>query len=111
MNEANPLGVRVLPLRFTPNASKFKDQECHGLSFVITDWKEFRSFEFGLVVAHALRKLYPKEWETANFMRLLGNKKVYQKIVDGDDVASILKVVDMDLDEFRARKKAFEIYK
>lgn len=111
VNDANPPGVRVLPVRFTPNAAKFKDQECHGLSFVITDWKEFRSFEFGLVIAHALRKLYPTEWEPERFLRLLGNKKVYQQIVDGDDVASIVKFVDQDLDEFRARKQEFEIYK
>jgi uncharacterized protein YbbC (DUF1343 family) len=111
VNAANPPGVRVLPVRFTPNATKFKGQECGGLQFVITDWNEFRSFEFGLVIMHAMRKLYPTKWEPERLMRLLGNKKVYQQIVDGDEVATILKSVENDLEKFRERKKEFEIYK
>jgi len=111
VNDANPPGVRVLPIRFTPNASKFKGEECHGLSFVITDWNEFRSFEFGLTIAHALRKLYPKQWETDKLMRLLGNKQVLEQIDAGKDVHEILAGIEKDLAKFRKRKKEFELYK
>lgn len=110
VNAANPPGVRVLPTRFTPTATKFKGQECGGLSFVITDWNEFRSFEFGLVIMHELRKLYPTKWEPERLIRLLGNKKVYNQIVAGKEVAEILKSMESDLERFRARKKEFEIY-
>jgi uncharacterized protein YbbC (DUF1343 family) len=110
VNEAKPAGVRVLPVRFTPTATKFKGQECHGLSFVVTDWNEFRSFEFGLTIAHALRKLYPAKWETEKLVRLLGNKKVYQQIVDGDDTAAILRAVEKDTTGFRERRKRFLLY-
>ena len=47
VNRANPPGVRVVPIRFTPTSSKFAGEECGGLNFVITDWNEFRSFELG----------------------------------------------------------------
>jgi len=110
VNDANPPGVRVLPIRFTPNGSKFKGEECHGLSFVITDWNEFRSFEFGLTIAHALRKLYPKEWETDKLLRLLGNKEVLQQINDGKDVKEILAGIEKDLAKFRERRKEFLLY-
>jgi uncharacterized protein YbbC (DUF1343 family)/CubicO group peptidase (beta-lactamase class C family) len=110
VNEANPPGVRVLPTRFTPNASRFKGEQCHGLSVVITDWNEFRSFEFGLVVAHSLRTLYPTEWQPERLMRLLGNKNTYQQIVDGKDVADILTSINDDVSKFRVRRKQFLLY-
>jgi uncharacterized protein YbbC (DUF1343 family)/CubicO group peptidase (beta-lactamase class C family) len=111
VNAAKPPGVWVLPVRYTPTDSKFKGQECHGLSIVITDWKAFKPFEFGLIIMHSLHKLYPTTWEPQRLLKLLGNKKIYQQIVDGEDVATILKTVDKDVDEFRARKKEFELYK
>jgi uncharacterized protein YbbC (DUF1343 family) len=111
VNEAKPPGVRVLPVRFTPTDAKFKGQESHGLSIFITDLNEFKPFEFGLVIAHALHKLYPRTWEPQRLLKLLGSKTVYQQIVDGEDPAAILKSIDKDLDAFRARKKEFELYK
>ena len=54
---------------------------------MITDWKAFKPFEFGLVIMHSLHKLYPTTWEPQRLLKLLGNKKIYQQIVDGDDVA------------------------
>jgi uncharacterized protein YbbC (DUF1343 family) len=111
VNKAGPPGVRVLPVRFTPNASKFAKEECRGLSFIITDWNAFRSFDLGLTIASALHKLHPDEWEPKRWMRLLGNQEVYDRVMKGDDVAEILADIDKDLAEFRERKKKFELYK
>jgi uncharacterized protein YbbC (DUF1343 family)/CubicO group peptidase (beta-lactamase class C family) len=110
VNEAKPPGVRVLPVRFTPTDAKFKGQECHGLSVMITDLKEFKPFEFGLVIMHSLHQLYPRTWETQRLLKLLGSKTVYQQIVDGEDVASILKSVNDDVSTFRERRKQFLLY-
>jgi uncharacterized protein YbbC (DUF1343 family)/CubicO group peptidase (beta-lactamase class C family) len=110
VNAAKPPGVRVVPIRFTPTSSKHKGKECGGLNFVITDWNEFRSFELGLVVAHALRKLYRDDWETKPYMRLLGDEKVYRRLLDSEDVASILKSIEDELSEFRARRRTVELY-
>jgi uncharacterized protein YbbC (DUF1343 family) len=105
-----PPGVRVVPLRFTPDASRFAGEECGGLSFIITDWDKFRSFELGLIVARALRELHPDDWEPERWMRLLGNEAVYRRVLAGDDVADILRSVDGQLSEFRERRKPFELY-
>jgi uncharacterized protein YbbC (DUF1343 family)/CubicO group peptidase (beta-lactamase class C family) len=110
VNEAKPPGVRVVPLRFTPTASRFAGEECRGLGFVITDWNKFRSFEFGLIVARALHELHPKDWQPERWMRLLGNEEVYRRTLAGDDVADILQSIDEQVSEFRERKKPFELY-
>jgi uncharacterized protein YbbC (DUF1343 family) len=110
VNRASPPGVRIVPIRFTPSGSKFENEECGGLHFIITDWNQFRSFELGLVVAHALRKLHPEDWQPEHYMRLLCNKEVYRRIIDGEDVAEILNVVEGQITEFRQRRKPFLLY-
>jgi uncharacterized protein YbbC (DUF1343 family) len=110
VNKAMPPGVRVLPIRFTPTSSKFPKEECGGLSFIITDWNALRSFDLGLALASAMHKLHPDDWEPKRWMRLLGNKKVYDRVLNGDELAEILADVDADLAKFRERKKRYEIY-
>jgi uncharacterized protein YbbC (DUF1343 family)/CubicO group peptidase (beta-lactamase class C family) len=110
VNAANPPGVRVVPIRFTPTSSKFAGEECGGLNFVITDWEDFRSFELGLVVAHALRKLHRDDWEAESYTRLLGNEEVHRRLLEGDDAESILKSLEARLSQFRARRAPFELY-
>ncbi|MEX0611302.1 MAG: exo-beta-N-acetylmuramidase NamZ domain-containing protein [Pirellulales bacterium] len=110
VNSSNPPGVRVVPLRFTPTSSRFAGEECGGLSFIVTDWDKFRSFELGLTVAHALHELHPKEWDPERWMRLLGNEEVYRRVLAGEEMAEILKSIDEQVSEFRERRKVFELY-
>jgi uncharacterized protein YbbC (DUF1343 family)/CubicO group peptidase (beta-lactamase class C family) len=110
VNGQNPAGVRVVPLRFTPTASKFAKEECHGLNFVITDWDKVRSFDLGLCVAHALVKLHHDEWQSEKWKTLLGNEDVYRRITAGDEVGDVLKMVEKDLATYRERMKKFELY-
>jgi uncharacterized protein YbbC (DUF1343 family) len=110
VNRANVPGVRVVPLRFTPTSSRFAGEECGGLHFIITDWHQFRSYELGLVVAHAIRKLHADDWQPKNYIRLLGNKQVYDRLIAGDDVTDILSQVERQTSQFRERRKPFELY-
>jgi uncharacterized protein YbbC (DUF1343 family) len=110
VSDANPPGVRVVPLRFTPTASKFAKEECHGIHFIITDWEKFRSFHLGLAVAHALVKIHGDKWQHEGWKKLLGNEDVYRRTIAGEDVETILKSIEADLAVFRESKKAFELY-
>jgi uncharacterized protein YbbC (DUF1343 family) len=110
VNNAELPGVRVVPLRFTPTASKFANEECHGIHFVITDWDRFRSFDLGLTVAHALNKLHHDEWKPEKWKTLLASEEVYRRTVAGDDVSEILKSLEADTESFRTQKKEFELY-
>jgi uncharacterized protein YbbC (DUF1343 family) len=110
VNGAKPPGVRVVPVRFTPASSRFANEECGGLSFIITDWEKFRSLEFGLIVAAALDELHPNEWQPERWMRLLGNDEVYRRVLAGDDVADVLESVEKQVSGFRERRRQFELY-
>lgn len=111
LNAASLPGVRVVPLRFTPTATKFAKEECRGVHFVITNWNEFRSFDLGLAIAHSLVKLHGDKWEHVRWKKLLGNEDVYRRTVAGEDVSAILKSIDSELKDFQARKKAVELYR
>jgi uncharacterized protein YbbC (DUF1343 family)/CubicO group peptidase (beta-lactamase class C family) len=111
VNAANPPGVRVVPLRFTPTASKFAKEECHGIHFVITDWERFRSFDLGLAVAHALVKSQGDKWKPEKWKTLLGNEEVYRRIVAGEDVQPVLRSLEADLAKYRERVKEVELYR
>ena len=110
VNRAKPPGVRVVPIRFTPTSSKFAGESCGGLNFVITDWKTFRSFELGLVVAHALALQHPDEWDAKPYMKLLGNATIYRRLIAGDELDSILKSADLQTQAFRIRRRPFLLY-
>lgn len=111
VNKADLPGVRVVPLRFTPTASKFANEECHGIHFVITDWDRFRSFDLGLTVAHALVKLHHDEFKPEKWKTLLASEEVYRRTVAGDDTSEILKSLEADTESFRQQRKEFELYK
>ena len=74
INAADPPGVRVVPIRFTPTASKFSGENCGGVNFIITDWSQFRSLDLGFVVAHALRTLYPDDWKSKGLHQTAGKQ-------------------------------------
>jgi uncharacterized protein YbbC (DUF1343 family)/CubicO group peptidase (beta-lactamase class C family) len=110
VNDSNPPGARVVPLRFTPTASKFAQEECHGIHFIITDWDKFRAFDLGLTVAHALVKLHHDQWQPERWKTLLGNEDVYRRVTAGEEVEPILKSIEADLAAYREREKEFELY-
>lgn len=110
VNHMAPRGVRVVPVRFTPTGCRFAGQVCGGLSFVITNWESFRSFELGLVIACALRELHPNDWEAQRWMRLLGSQDVFDRVMNGDDPVAILQSIGEQLSRFRKRRKPFLIY-
>lgn len=110
VNQANSPGVRVVATNFTPTSSKFAGEPCGGISFVITDWNAFQSFEFGLVVANAIQELYGQKWDSKDYIRLLGNQGVLNQIVAGAEVDQIMSSVQRDVDEFRQRRERFELY-
>ena len=61
LNERNIKGVRFVPVRFKPNASVFKDEQCSGVNLIVTDRASFNSVRNGFEIAAALRKLYPND--------------------------------------------------
>jgi hypothetical protein len=55
--------------------------------------------------------LHPKKWDAKPYPRLLTNEQVYRQVLAGDEVQSILKSVDKQVQDFRARREPYLLYR
>ena len=78
-------GVRFYPVRFTPTASTFANQECQGVFIVITDRQALRPVRLGVEIASALVKLFPGKLDVDAAARLFGSAAGLARIKAGDD--------------------------
>lgn len=110
LNRSGLPGVRFVPIQFTPESSKFAGALCGGVNFIITDRRQFQSVRTGLEVAHQLRLLFPDQWETKHFNRLLANQSVFDAVVAGKPVFEIQALYQQDLAEFAVRRAGYLLY-
>ncbi len=103
-------GVSFTALQFTPEASKFEAETCHGVSIRITDRERFEPVRTGLEIALQLRRLYAGTWEIENYDRLLGNAVVLEAIRDKRPYSEILAAYKPALEEFKQRRLLYLIY-
>ena len=77
-------GVRVYPLRFSPESSRFAGELCEGVFFLVTDRDVVRPVRLGLEVAAALYRLYGDQFDLDAVARLLGSRDTLARIRAGD---------------------------
>jgi uncharacterized protein YbbC (DUF1343 family) len=82
-------GVRFYPVRFTPTASKYANEECQGVFMIVTDRLALRPVRVGVEVAAMLHKLYGSKFDLEAAERLFGSKDGLTRIRSGDDPAAI----------------------
>jgi uncharacterized protein YbbC (DUF1343 family)/CubicO group peptidase (beta-lactamase class C family) len=111
LNGRGLAGVTFVPVRFTPRASVFKDEECGGVNLVVTNRSLFRPVRAGLEIAVALRRLYPQEWKVDDYIRLLANADTLERVKRGDEPSSIAASWDVRLGEFRRARARVLLYK
>jgi uncharacterized protein YbbC (DUF1343 family) len=111
LNDRQIKGVRFVPIRFKPNASVFKDQDCGGVNIIITDRNNFNSVRTGLEIAAALRKLYPNNWEVDKYGRLLVNGEMLEMVKRGDQAEAVEKVAAARAADFDRRRAPYLLYK
>ncbi len=110
LNARSVPGVRFVPIEFTPEASKFEGEACQGVNVVVVDRDRLAAVRLGLEIAGALRKLYPDDWQTTHFNRLLGNDSVFQSIVDGEPIQDTWLKSQANVDDFLRKRQACMIY-
>lgn len=110
LNQRSIPGVRFVPVRFTPNASVFKDQQCGGINIIITDRASFRPLPAGIEIALALRKLYPNDWKVDSYLRLLVNSDTLERVKRGEPARDIVASWNTDLQEFRRAREQVLLY-
>jgi len=103
-------GVRFVPLRFKPNTSVFKNEDCGGVNIVITDRARFQSVLTGIEVAVALHSLYPADWKVDSFLRLLVNSDALERLKRGQSAEELTRSWTPELDNFRRQRARVLLY-
>jgi len=111
LNEKNLRGVRFVPVKFTPNASVFKGEQCGGINIIITNRGQFQPVRTGIEIALALRTIFPNDWKTDKYNRLLANDETLELVMRGASVDTIETVWQKKLSEFKVRRASFLLYK
>jgi len=111
LNGRGLAGVRFVPVRFKPNASVFKGEECGGVNLIVTDRARFRPVRAGLELAVALRRLYPNDWKVDSYARLLVNADTLERVRRADEPDDIERTWQPRLAEFRRARTRALLYK
>ncbi|HEY6802901.1 MAG TPA: exo-beta-N-acetylmuramidase NamZ domain-containing protein [Pyrinomonadaceae bacterium] len=110
LNQRGISGVRFVPVRFKPNASVFKDEDCGGINIIVTDRAAFRALPTGIEIASALRTLYPADWKIDSYLRLLANANTLERLKRGDAPRDIVNSWATQLEAFRKARAEVLLY-
>ncbi len=89
LNERSLPGIRVYPVGFTPDASRFAGQRCEGVFFLVTDRDRFRPVRLGLEVAAALHDLHGDQFDLDGIARLFGSSELLRRLRTGEETWEI----------------------
>ena len=112
-SELNSCGIDAIaftPIRFTPNASVFKDKECGGVQISITSRRSVQPVRAGLQIACTLASLYPDVWQSEKYDRLLRNRATLENIRSGSNLQQVEAAFGGQLDAFKSRRNRSLIY-
>jgi uncharacterized protein YbbC (DUF1343 family)/CubicO group peptidase (beta-lactamase class C family) len=103
-------GLTVVPTQFTPTSSTYAGTECTGARLEVTDRMAFEPVRLGIVIARALRELYPDDWHADKLDKIIGNKPITDAILDRQPLADIEALWGADLEAFRGKRKKYFLY-
>lgn len=110
LNQAGILGVRFVPVRFTPTDSVFKGQSCAGVNVILTDREHCPVVDIGLSIAKTLYRLYPRQFEVDKVDVLLGHQATLAAIKADKSLEEIHALWKDDLQKFQERRAKFLLY-
>ncbi len=110
LNSLGLKGIRFLPYKFTPDASKFANKECGGVQIVLTDREEFEPIETGLSIVRELKNLFGDSFDIEQVDRLLFNAEVLKQVKASTAPTVYSHLWAEDLEKFRARRAKYLLY-
>jgi uncharacterized protein YbbC (DUF1343 family) len=110
LNRAGLAGVRFVPVRFTPKSSKFANEECGGVSIIVTDRGSFRPVAMGVEIAYQLNRHYPGKWKVDEYLRLLVNRGALAALKQGKMASDIMATWQTALSEFAGLRRKYLVY-
>jgi uncharacterized protein YbbC (DUF1343 family)/CubicO group peptidase (beta-lactamase class C family) len=109
IRELGPVpGVAFTPIRFTPNADMFANQECGGVRMEITDRRALHAVDLGIHVASTLARMYGAKFDVDRMQRLLRHKASIEAIRAGKPAAEIKAM--WDTEAFLVRRAKYLMY-
>ena len=111
LNSRGIMGVRFVPVTFTPAASVYNGQECQGVNIILTDRNGFDAPELGIELAAALQKLYPADYKIGRMDQLLVNQAAFDALIAGEDPRRIAQDWQEGLETFEKLREKYLIYK
>ncbi len=112
LNAASIPGCRLVPVEFTPSASKFKGTKCRGIEILVTNRDAFDPLLLGMHLACHLARHHQEDWEIHRYDRLLGSR-VGQQLrarLAAEPPGKILAGFKDQLAAFQKRRQQFLIY-
>jgi uncharacterized protein YbbC (DUF1343 family) len=104
-------GVHFAGKQFLPASGLFMGQRCGGVSVRVSDRSVMRSMRVGLEVAAALKKHYPRDFDPAKTLLLLGNEATVTMLVQGAAPVEIVRSWSADLAAFDVTRRKYFLYK
>lgn len=110
LNKSGLPGIRFVPVRFTPSASVFANEECRGVRFLVTDREAFRSVDLGITLACILQKTHGDKLGLAKADTLLGDLASLEAIRGNSSLEEFHAAWAPGLDAFKKRRSPFLLY-
>jgi len=111
LNGSRLAGVRFVGRLFIPIGGPYSGQRCGGVGMRITDRAAVRAMRVGLEIAVTLQKLYPKQFDPAKLILLLGNAETIQQLQAGVAPEKIVAGWGPSLAAFEQVRRKYFLYK
>jgi uncharacterized protein YbbC (DUF1343 family) len=111
LNERHLPGLRFTDQPFIPVSGLHAGQRCGGVSIRITDRAAVRSVRAALEIAAILHKLYPKQFDPAKLVTLIGNSETIRQLEAGVAPDQIVASWSADLEKYDQTRRNYFLYK
>jgi len=111
LNARRLAGVHFVATQFLPASGLYAGQRCGGVSARVSDRAMIRSVRAGLEIAAVLWRLYPREFDAAKTLLLLGNEATVRMLLEGTSPEEIVRSWSADLAAFDAVRRKYLLYK
>ncbi len=110
LNARSLSGIRFYPVAFTPESSKYVDQQCGGIYMIVTNRDLLRPVRVGLEVAAALHQLYGDIFEIDAAARLFGSRDTLNRVKANEDLSAIAQSWVADEAAWRRLRAPYLLY-
>jgi len=111
LNAAGITGLKASPVKFTPKASTFSNQECNGIKLEVTNRNQLRTSEALVRICILLKQLAPDwNYHTESFATLVGSDFLIRALDRGLTAEEILKVFTDKVEQFKPIRDKYLLY-